>query len=79
MEEKQGYAAALDLFMSELLSEHLNVLDDSSKTAEPVLQSLKETSEVVRLIPMQRKFLIGNLWSVLSTLPQAAAALWVKR
>ena len=56
MEEKQGYAGALDLLMSELLSEHLNVLDDSSKTAEPVLQSLKETSEVVRLVPMQSKF-----------------------
>ena len=46
----------LDLLMSELLSKHLNVLDDSSKTAEPVLHSLKETSEVVRLVPMQRKF-----------------------
>ena len=65
-EEKQGYSDAVDQLISELLSEHQNVLDYATglqeqrdklnqeiraETAGPVLQSVTETFEVVRLVP----------------------------
>ena len=67
MEEKQGYAAALDQLTSELLSERQNVMgfikglrdqrDEScqviqAKTVAPVLQSS------VRLVPLHEQILI---------------------
>ena len=40
------------------------------KTAGAVLQNLKETSEVVRLVPLQEQHLMDNLKWVLTTPPQ---------
>ena len=64
MEEKKSYSAALDQLMSERrnvtgyikgLVDQRNKLNHGIrlKTAGPVLQSLKETFEVVRLFPLQ--------------------------
>ena len=51
-----------------------------AKAAGAVLQSLKETLEVVGLIPLQEQRLLEGLQCVLSTLPQAAVLLeWWRR
>ena len=73
--EEQGHAVAFDQVTSELLSEHRNVLDHMTglqeprdkenqeiraKTAARALKSLKETFEVVSLVPLQQQVLTDN-------------------
>ena len=73
IEEKQVFSAAVDHLIAHLRSEHQKVLDDvtgrqeqrgqlnqeiQTNTAGPVLQSVKETSEVVRLVPLQEHTLM---------------------
>ena len=86
---------AVDKLISELLSEHQNILDYvqdlqeqrgewkhgiRAKTAGPVLQSLKETFEVVRLMPLQEQILTDNLqWSCRLYHGGSVAQCWRRR
>ena len=72
MEDKKGYATALDQWMSEHgnVTDHIKGLRDQryevnleirAKAAGPMLQSLKETSEGVTLVQMQEQIVVENL------------------